>query len=232
MLSNNTPIVQTSIPMIRLRNTLAMPERNIIGEGTNEQGGVLHGCVVLPTFASFQASKCSGDMCDLAEFAERNGRAGAQTCACFRGTNNGAQTVPNLTVSVDAPGRDRIMVNGFMSKHFCDTFLFQPERPARVIPRHFHSNQIAVLHAFKKCFRHINDRGGWTVVLWAKQAMVDDLGGQQDQANNQNQRGQQVEAGQTNYHIVSMEPTDPSSIDRVRFERRRLDLNALAANST
>lgn len=231
MLSNNTPIVQTSLPLIRLRNTLELPERSPIDETVNEQGVVLRGCTVLPRSSSFPASNCSGSMCDLQELAGNNGRPGAQTCACFRGNNTGAQTYPNLSLSVDAPGLDQILVDGFMSKHFCDVFLFKQGRPARVIPRHFHSNQIAVMRTFTKCFKYINDRGGWTVVMWSKQAMVDDQGGQQDQVNNQNQRVQQVEAGQANYHIVTMEPTFPNAIDRVRFENRRLDLNVLAANA-
>ena len=230
-LSNNTPIAQTPLPMVRLRNDLELPERLPVDETTNEQGIVLRGCSVQTFSMSFPPAPCSGSFCDLQEFAGNNGRPGSLTCACFRGTNNGVQTYPNLSVTVDAPGVDQIQVNGFMSKHFCNTFLLQPNRPSRVIPRHYHASQVDVMRTFRRCFRHINTRGGWTVVMWSKRAMVDDLGGQQDQGNNLNQRVQQVEAGQANYHIVSMEPSFPGNIEREHYERLRLDLNALAANA-
>lgn len=232
MMNNGIPVVHTHLPMIRLLNNLELPERLPVDETTNEQGIVLRGCQVVPRSANYTVCPCSGSMCDLQDFAFNYGRSGAQICACFRGTNTGVQCYPALDLSVTAPNHpEPILVEGFLSKHFCNTFLFQSERPQRVIPRHFHANQVAVMKIFKKCFKFINERGGWTVVMWSKQAMVDDQGGQQDQGNNPNQRAQQVEAGHANYHIVSMEPTFPNTVDRVRFERKRLDLNALATHA-
>ncbi len=143
--------------------------------------------------------------------------------------------IPSLTLSISCDGvAPNLIVEGFTSKRFVEDMLLQNERPPAVRPIHYFRNMNFVVKRVKKCLRYINNNGGWTIVAWTRQAVVEDHGANQLQnnnagMNNQNNNNNNIEAGTANIHLVKAVPTTPNAVDRNVLNDKKINLNRLVA---
>ena len=228
---SNLPIIETQLPIVAVKPTLTLPIVLPTMMTSDTSGFILHGCEVSIRNVSAINANCSGAMCDLSPFSNGYNQPGASTCACFRGNQLGSQTAPSITAIIQSSAIDTpLVVESFISKRFTEDFLVKNGTLATVSPHHYTTPIQFVTKKIKKTFKYINQRGGWTIIGWYRQAMVEDIGGANHNQNNvaggmnQNNNNNNIEAGHANLHIVRMVPTSPGRINRTDFDRKKIDL--------
>ena len=230
---SNLPIIETLLPLVALKPTLLLPTVLPTMMTTRTSSFILHDCTVTVRNVSVTHCPCSGAVCDLGPFSIGYNQTGAKACACMRGNQLGSQTAPMITANIECSGVSfPLVVESFISKRFTEDFIVKNGSLNTVSPHHY-MNQIQIVSKkIRKIFKYINGRGGWTIIGWYRQAMVEDVGANQNQNNvaggmNQGNNNNNIEAGHANLHIVRMVPTSPNMINRVEFERKKIDLDQL-----
>ncbi len=230
---NNLPIVETRHPFVAVKPNFRLPTVPPVYDTTSTTGIILNGCRLTLISLSIQPTMCTGSFCDLACFSNGYNQPPATSCACFRGSNMGGHVIPSLTLSISCDGvAEDLIVEGFTSKRFVEDFLVQSDRPAVVLPIYYSRNTNFVAAKVRKCIKYVNRRGGWSVVGWTRQAVVEDAGANQHQNNNAGMNNQNnnnnIEAGTANFHVAKAVPTTPNAVNRDELNRKKIDLNRLA----
>jgi len=92
------------------------------------------------------------------------------------------------------------------------------------------NNSWGVKIALEECYEsnidHVNDNGGWDVVLWHKQGLVAD-GVENNQNPGYGQEQQMIANSQLKLHLVRIAPHTPEEVSQVVMDTNKINLPEL-----
>ena len=205
------PLLKTDIPLIMMtRPTLShsIPVYKEVGEH-NSMAFVLVGRKVNINRSSPIQTTCGGLLCDKQRCDDWNGTRG---CGCYHMSPDISSIVFQHSVFFSV-GNDRIYHSNFSSNKFSSFYL------SRHLPGSTPVSTLRVTKDFwdiEDCIKNVldlvNRNGGWTVVGWYKRGVITDKSLLEVPLSNA--VSTQVAAGQINYHIVQMIPTNTKFLVR------------------
>ena len=205
------PLLKTDIPLIVMtRPTLehSIPVYKELGEH-NSMAFVLVGMKVNINRSSPIQTTCGGLLCDKQRCDDWNGTRG---CGCYHMSPDISSIVFQHSVFFSV-GNDRIYHSNFSSNKFSSFYL------SRRLPGSTPVSTLRVTKDFwdiEDCIKNVldlvNRNGGWTVVGWYKRGVITDKSLLEVPLSNA--VSTQVAAGQINYHIVQMIPTNKKFLVR------------------
>ena len=199
------PLLKTDIPLIvmtRPNLSIPIPVYKELGEHSS-LAFVLTGMTININRSSPIQTTCGGLLCDKQRCEDWNGTRG---CGCYHMSPDISSIVFQHSVFFSV-GNDRIYHSNFSSTKFSSFYL------SRRLPG---STPVSALRATKdfwdiedcisKVVDLVNTNGGWTVIGWYKRGVITDKSLLEVPLSNV--VSTQVAAGQINYHIVQMLPTN------------------------
>ena len=115
-LSNGaTPILSPQRPLIIINNNFNLPMRQIVKEGTEMNGFILHECEVVPLGFYVQNTRCGGNMCDRQQES-------LSRCACYQMFNQSGNVMISVEIKVCLPDSTSFTTI-FRSKWFLETYI-------------------------------------------------------------------------------------------------------------
>lgn len=225
-MNGGVPLVRTPHPFIVMKrpNHLSSVQISRDIQSNASMAFVLNNRTLHVNQVSILQTTCCGNMCDKQRANDWNGIRG---CGCIgmSPTISGLTFVHRVWIEAECNNEEEMQVQKNRIKHdnFSSTkfsLCYLSDR----IPSSTRVSQLQTTKQYydvKKCIQnivqHINDNGGWTIVGWYKRGCIKDkslLEVANQSSNNQSSESTMVGAGQLNYHMVEILPTDRDFLDR------------------
>ena len=230
-MNNETPMIVTSKPAIIMRRPQEVPAVAMTTLSQSQSRAfVLNGANMYVNNMDVVNSVCHGNLCDKQRLDQvRNGKCGCYTFSTLSKYGVVFEQDMILTPDGSIPGLPvEIVVSHFSSQRFSQLYITRPLSNAITL------NQIQssatmdeIEEKLLNLCEYVNVNGGWTVIGWYRLGMVKDkaLDTQANSNYGNNEDNIQVEAGDTNFHIVSIYPTKQSFARRGSPDFRYMDNN-------
>ena len=213
VMNGDVPLVKTPHPLIVLKRPSAIPSISIINEIQSHKSlsFVFNNRHLSINQSYVVSTSCGGNHCDKQRINDWNGIKG---CGCF----SMSQNTSNLAVihSIRFAGTEanpQIGQSEFSSTKFSLCYL------SNRFPSMVQRSALQHTDAFwdmDDCIQNVvdfvNDNGGWTIVGWYKRGSIKDKSLIEATTNN-GANDETVSAGQLNFHIVEVLPTNNRILD-------------------
>ena len=204
-----TPILSPQRPLIIINNNFNLPMRQIVKEGTEMNGFIIHKCEVEPLGFYVQNTRCGGNMCDRQQEC-------LSKCACYQMFNQSGNVMISVEIKVCLPGSSSFNTN-FRSKWFLETYILNGNLLAGMRADSFKDYKIEehFLNAISNIVKYINTKGKFQVVGWAKCGEVLDQGvSQPNNGLHHNASRTMVQLGNLIHHITKIKAMKPSLLNQ------------------
>ena len=204
------PLIVTKKSAIAMREPLTLPNIPINKEiyGDTAVSSILNGKYISCTRTDATDTTCSGLLCDKQCVSDWNTQN--RGCGCFSKNANRSPIALSHTVVIEsAIGLEPLVMTEFSSSKFNKLFL-KDHIPASVRLQCFEDETLdGVEDAIEECMDFINNNGGFTIVLWYRRGAINDVSllGQRSTEDGQ------IAAGNVNYHIIQISPTNRDLLD-------------------
>ncbi len=221
-MNNELPMIVTTKPAIIMKRPPTIPSVEIKSLSVNQSRAfVLNGAELFVRDLDAVNAVCHGNLCDK----QRLNKIRVGKCGCYTFSNIskcGVVFNHDLIVTPDGsiPGQPEIVATHFTSQRFSQFYITRPLTNSLTLSQ---IQDTVIMDEIEtkliNLANYVNDNGGWTVIGWYRLGMVVDKALAVDtQANstygNNTEENNQVEAGETKFHIVSLYPTRPSFATR------------------
>lgn len=180
---------------------------------------------------------CGGGLCGgMRDLMSNGSRATKARCGCAE--INSTNTVPicrlDLQIEViDSPSGNSISftVTDFVSRKMTDEIFFSEAPASGTKALQLINFRMDLGDCIEEILDYVNNLGGWIALGWNKKGMVVDHGApvQQGTYGAQNAPPPMIPSGNDQYHIVSLEPADPTQIDYAHMRSLAFNPNTLKA---
>ena len=229
MNNGEMPIFELNMAMVPLKMNLKYPIKEI-----NPSPGVMSfavvTCRISLTNIKIEDLHCDASICNGSMLVQSDGSVNPTKCACY--SKRGQTT--ELAVVFDASFEPIGNGNEFHIEKCVDVLAqrhyFLTPGGCRSLKASQLNNSWGVKIALEECYEsnidHVNDNGGWDVVLWHKQGLVADA-----VENNQNpgygQEQQMIANSQLKLHLVRIVPHTPEEVSQVVMDTNKINLPEL-----
>ena len=227
LMNNETPMVESNFPIVALLPPERLPDirLNMEIQGESSLAFVINGAKLAVRSTAPIQTGCSGLFCDKQRLRDIRGG-----CGCFHMINNRSNLAFLHNIRLTGDHDVDITVNNFSSTKFSLLYLSQRLPPSVKISALNMTNEYFVL---LDCITHvldvINNNGGFTVIGWYRRGIINDRSLiESNNASNGNQNNNaediQVGAGEVNYHVIDLYPTDTSYLDKTTLNGMSLNV--------
>jgi hypothetical protein len=215
LMSGDLPMLETPYPVVvMLYPSRGLPPVVINPEiqGNNHLAFSLEACHLRINRTSPEETTCGGLFCDKQRISDWNGQMG---CGCYSMNHRRSNLalVHSIHIQYGNAPAESIAMSNFSSWSFSKLYLTNPISPSTKV-RHLRMTDayFQLLDDIQEVVTYINTKGGFTVSGWYKRGLINDKtlveGATPTNNNNVNNENAQVESGEINYHIVSIQPTN------------------------
>ena len=220
LMNNETPMVESNFPVVALSppETIDPIPLSMEIQADSSLAFVVNNADLVVRSSAPTQTNCSGLFCDKQRLRDIRGG-----CGCFHMISNRSNLafIHNIRL-VDGIGTD-ITVNNFSSTKFSLLYLSQRLSPSiKISALNMTDEYFDLLDSIDEVVSYINSNGGFTVVGWYRRGIINDRTLVDRNANANNGRNNnantnddlQVGAGEVNYHVVDLYPTDRALLDK------------------
>ena len=204
------PLIKTHYPLIVMKRPIlkdSIPIRKEIGNHSS-MAYVLVGMKIKINRSTPIKTTCGGLLCDKQRCSDWNGTRG---CGCYHFRDDISNIAFEHSVFFEV-GNDFIQHHDFASNKF-SLFYLKQRLPSTVTVNALTMSQeyFDIEDAIGKVVELVNDNGGWTVIGWYKRGVITDKSLLEVPPSNV--VSSEVTAGQINYHITQLLPSNKSFMD-------------------
>ena len=219
---NDIPLIESGYPFILLKTPSRFPTVSINEIiGPNISRPFVSNTVSLSIDMVYpQSTQCSGLLCDRQRVNDWNSTHIG--CGCYGMLSNASNVALIHSISAATRTNTNLFMDNFSSLRFQQLYM-QTVIPLGIKHYRFRIGgdlMDRLLDAIDECIQFINMNGGLTIVGWYKRGVINDRSMIIQASNNNTFNGQakqdddaQVNAGDVNYHIVQIIPTNHDFLD-------------------
>lgn len=221
-MANNVPLLCSHYPALILKNPpifLHVSIKDLVE--TNASFAFCENFTKLSISPVYQACRtsCSGLFCDRQRLADWTGD-NERGCGCYAMHHRRSSIAFQHDIVIEnlssRPGRE-ITMDLFSSNKFSKLYLSDHLSPSVQLPQLDLATEefFELMNCIKKVIKYVNENGGFTVIGWYKRGTINDrtlVNPTTSNSNNTNDQ-EQVDAGEVNYRIVELSPTNKNLLD-------------------
>jgi hypothetical protein len=211
--NNEIPLLVSQLPVIIMKPPRTMEEVTIQQiSGNQSLAFTLNGANLRVRRTTAIETTCSGNFCDK---QRRNDLGSTRSCGCFNMSQHRTNIALEHSIRVIAGASVSVNMDHFSSSKFSSLYLSLPIPGTVAIRSLQHTDDFFHMKdKISDVVTHVNNNGGWTVIGWYCRGMINDRALMGVMQPNENETDNQVDAGDANYHFVSVLPTDRAYLDR------------------
>ena len=233
-MKGDIPLIKTQIPLVLLKPPSTLPTVGIdmkIQENTS-MAFVLNGLRLRINRTVAVKTTCSGFLCDKQRINDWSGTRG---CGCYHMTQFRTNLAFQHSIYFNGPN-GKICHSDFSSHQFSKLYL-KKDIPGetRISALQNTDAYWNIEDAISNLLSHVNENGGWTVTGWYKRGVITDksllaaTSGGTNLASSHNSNNERIEvgAGEVNFHIVKLLPTDQDIIESEHLSEIKYDVDSI-----
>ena len=231
-MKGDIPLIKTQTPLVLLKPPSTLPTIDIdmkIQENSS-MAFVLNGLRLWINRTVAVKTTCSGFLCDKQRINDWSGTRG---CGCYHMTQFRTNLAFQHSVYFNGPN-GKICHSDFSSHQFSKLYL-KKDIPGetRVSALQNTDAYWNIEDSISNLLSYVNDNGGWTITGWYKRGVITDKSllaassGGTNSASSHNNNNERIEvgAGEVNFHIVKLLPTDQDILESEPLSEIKYDVD-------
>ena len=213
-LNNECPMIVSKEPAVLMKLPPLISDVPVTNLQANDtKSFVINNATLTVRQVQAMNTKCTGLVCDK----QRLGDMRDNKCGCwnYKTMRHSLTMNHSIVIGFIDANIPKITEQNFTSHRFVGLYIDRPFPTNMSISELQGTEEIFIIQeCVDDMVSYVNQHDGWTVVGWCRLGMVTDksLINNTDQYNNG--ADQQVESGETKYHVITMYPSNPNFRER------------------